>query len=83
VRNRFARGDRPEIIHPSGNRNFPVQQMQSLKRKAQEIAPQKRLYHALAHSGGSTGRFSHAIWTLDPEDPPDGVLPDFHPTWRS
>ncbi len=39
VRNRFALGDRLELIHPSGNRNLHLDAMQSLEGEAREVAP--------------------------------------------
>lgn len=39
VKNRFAVGDRLELIHPSGNCDVPVEQMENLSGEAISVAP--------------------------------------------
>ncbi|MDA8417283.1 MAG: tRNA 5-hydroxyuridine modification protein YegQ [Betaproteobacteria bacterium] len=57
VRNRFSHGDRLEIIHPSGNQDFSVQQLQSGERETRQVAPGSGHIMRLPLPPGLTGAF--------------------------
>lgn len=64
VRNRFALGDRLEIIHPSGNRDVRVEQLQTLTGEPRENAPGSghtvRLPLPLGYKGAFLARYLDA-----------------------
>lgn len=61
VKNHFAKLDRIELIHPSGNREFVIESMENAKRKPIDIAP------------GS----GHKVWIPLPENYIGGMLARF------